>query len=220
MYKCVVFDLDGTLLNTLEDLADAGNYALETMGFPCHKTEKYKYFVGNGIPKLILRIIPEGCGDADREKVHELFAEYYGKHCRDKTKPYKGITELLQSLKVKGIKTAVATNKDHSFSVGLVEDFFGGCVDLVVGKRDGFPKKPDPYAVNLISERLGVDKRDMLYVGDSSVDMQTAKNAGICSCGVSWGFRTERELVESGACYIASSADELYRIAVENSDKK
>lgn len=214
MYKCVIFDLDGTLLNTLEDLANVGNRVLEEMGFPQHETEKYKYFVGNGIPKLIERIIPEGCSDEDKKKVHELYSEYYGKHCRDNTKPYEGIAELLRNLKNNGIKTAVATNKDHSFSVELVNEFFDGNVDIVVGRKDGFPKKPDPYAVNCILRELGIDKSDTLYVGDSDVDMQTALNAGVCSCGVLWGYRTERELTESGACCIAASAEELYHIAV------
>ena len=214
MYKCVIFDLDGTLLNTLEDLANAGNHVLEVMGFPRHETEKYKYFVGNGIPKLIERIMPDGCGDEDKERAYELFSEYYGKHCRDKTRPYEGIAEMLRKLKDSGVKTAVATNKDHGFSVELVRDFFGGSVDMVAGRRDGFPKKPDPYAVNYILGELGIDKSDALYVGDSNVDMQTAENAGVCSCGVLWGFRTEKELTESGACHIAASAEELYRIAV------
>lgn len=214
MYKCVIFDLDGTLLNTLEDLANVGNRVLEKMGFPQHETEKYKYFVGNGIPKLIERIIPEGCSDEDRKKVHELYSENYGKHCCDNTKPYEGIAELLRNLKNNGIMTAVATNKDHSFSVELVKEFFDSSIDIVVGRKDGFPKKPDPYAVNYILNELGIDKSDTLYVGDSDVDMQTALNAGVCSCGALWGYRTERELTESGACHIAASAEELYHIAV------
>lgn len=218
MYKCVIFDLDGTLLNTLEDLAGAGNSVLKTMDFPQHETEKYKYFVGNGIPKLIERIMPEGCGDEERKKAYELFSEYYGKHYRDNTKPYEGIAELLGRLKENGIMTAVATNKDHAFSAELVESFFANSVDLVVGRRDGFPKKPDPYSVNLILEKLGINKNDTLYVGDSDVDMRTALNAGVCSCGVLWGFRTKNELIESGACRVAASAEELYRIIVGNCD--
>lgn len=215
MYKCVIFDLDGTLLNTLEDLADAGNYALAAMGFPQHETEKYKYFVGNGIPKLIMRIVPDGCSDENRERVHEFFSEYYGAHCRDKTKPYRGIVPMLQKLKDNNIKVAVATNKDHSFSAELINDFFGSSVDMVLGRKDGFPKKPDPYAVNYILGKLGTQKSDALYVGDSNVDMQTAINAGVCSCGVLWGFRTKKELIESGACHIAASPEELYKIIID-----
>ncbi len=212
MFKYVVFDLDGTLLNTLEDLADAGNYALGEMGFPQHETEKYKYFVGNGIPKLIERIVPKDCGDDDRERVHTLFSEYYGRHCMDKTRPYKGIPELLLTLDEKEIKTAVATNKDHEFSVRLIKKFFGETVHLVVGRKDGSPKKPDPYCVNLILNTLGAEKAETLYVGDSGVDMETAVNAGLQSCGVLWGFRTEKELTDSGACHIADSAESLLKI--------
>lgn len=210
MYKYVVFDLDGTLLNTLDDLADAGNYALEKMGYPVHEVSKYKYFVGNGIPKLIERIVPSGCTKENSEKVHCLFSEYYGGHCVCKTKPYDGIAEMLSALKKKGIKTGVATNKDHGFSVKLVKDFFGDNVDVVCGRKDGFPKKPDPYSVNLIIEQFGADRESVLYVGDSNVDMETAKNAGLDSCGVLWGFRTKKELEESGAVHIADSAEDLY----------
>lgn len=210
MYKYVIFDLDGTLLNTLEDLADAGNYALKTMGFPTHETEKYKYFVGNGIPKLIERIVPEGCDESALQKVHDVFSKYYEVHCLDKTKPYHHIPEMLERLKNSGIKTAVATNKDHSFSVKLVKDFFGGNIDFVCGRKDGFPKKPDPYIVNLLIRHLNADKSLTLYVGDSNVDMETAANAGLDSCGALWGFRTERELLESGAVYVASDADMLH----------
>lgn len=142
MYKYIIFDLDGTLLNTLDDLANAGNYALSTVGFPIHDTESYKYFVGNGIPVLIKRICPKDTDDSQLEKVHSAFSEYYGAHCLDKTKPYSGISEMLSELKKKAVKTGVVTNKDHSFSVKLVEDFFGGNIDIVRGREDGFPKNP------------------------------------------------------------------------------
>lgn len=212
MYKVVIFDLDGTLLNTLDDLAYAGNYALKAMGYPVHKASEYKYFVGNGIPKLIKRIVPEDCSEENAEKVHSLFSEYYSSHCTCKTKPYDGISEMLAALKKKGIGTAVASNKDHAFSVKLVKEFFGDNIDIVCGRKDGFPKKPDPYSVNLILEHFCADKEKVLYVGDSNVDMETAKNAGLTSCGVLWGFRTEEELTESGASYIVDSAEGLYKL--------
>lgn len=210
MYNFVIFDLDGTLLNTLDDLADAGNYALKAMGFPAHETEKYKYFVGNGIPKLIERIVPAGCSEEDMEKVHLVFSDYYGKHSLDKTRPYDKIAETLIKLKQLGIKTGVASNKDHDFSVSLVKNYFRDSIDIVCGRKDGHPKKPDPYLVNLILERFNADKTQSLYVGDSNVDMETAKNAGLDSCGVLWGFRTKEELVQSGARYTVGSADELF----------
>lgn len=217
MFECVVFDLDGTLLNTLDDLADAGNYALRRMGFPEHDTDKYRYFVGNGIPKLISRIVPKGCDDDAINGVHDFFTDYYEKHCFDKTRPYDQITVMLGRIKEKGIKTAVATNKDHNFSVKLVGDFFGNKIDMVCGRKDGSPKKPDPYSVNYILNSLKADKKTVLYVGDSNVDMETALNAGVKSCGVLWGFRTKQELIESGAVYIAASVEELYRLITDDS---
>ena len=212
MYRCVIFDLDGTLLDTLEDLANAGNYALEQLGFRTHEIEKYKYFVGNGIPKLIQRILPAGSDSELRDKAHRLFSEYYSAHSTDKTKPYDGICNLLSVLKADGIKTGVATNKDHDFSVKLINTFFGDTIRIVCGRKDGTPKKPDPFSVNHIMKQLEADKSGTLYVGDSNVDMETARNAGLDSCGVLWGFRTETELRESGAHHIVKTPEELYRI--------
>lgn len=212
MYKCVIFDLDGTLLNTLEDLADAGNYALEQLGFHTHEIEKYKYFVGDGIPKLIQRILPIGSDHDLCNKAHSLFSEYYSSHSTDKTKPYNGICSLLSKLKADGIKTGVATNKDHDFSEKLVHNFFDDTIRVVCGRKDGNPKKPDPFSVNYIMNYLEVEKSETLYVGDSNVDMETARNAGLDSCGVLWGFRTETELRESGAIYIVKTPDELYKV--------
>lgn len=215
MYKYVIFDLDGTLLNTIDDLADAGNYALKEMGFPTYETEKYKYFVGNGIPKLIERIVPKDCTRSDTEKVHTIFSQYYNLHCFDKTKPYDHIPQMLKKLKAAGIKIAVATNKDHVFSVKLVKDFFGDSIDFVCGGKEGIPKKPDPYVVNALIQQLNAVKSETLYVGDSNVDMETAINAHLDSCGVLWGFRTEKELLESGAKHIAASADSLYDLIMK-----
>ena len=212
MYKCVIFDLDGTLLNTLEDLANAGNYALRQLGLFPHEIEKYKYFVGNGIPMLIERILPEGSDRELRDRAHIFFTEYYSYHSTDKTKPYDGVCDLLLKLRSDGIKTGVATNKDHIFSDRLVHNFFGDTIQMVCGRKDGIPKKPDPFSVNYIVDKLGAKKSETLYVGDSNVDMNTAYNAGLDSCGVLWGFRTEKELCESGANFIAKSPDELYQI--------
>ena len=216
MYKCVIFDLDGTLLNTLDDLANAGNYALEQLGLPPHEIEKYKYFVGNGIPKLIERILPEGSDCELFDRAYDFFSEYYSDHSTDMTKPYDGICDLLSKLKKCGIKTGVATNKDHSFSEKLIRIFFSDIIQIVCGRRDGIPKKPDPFSVNYIMDKLGAEKSETLYVGDSNVDMNTAYNAGLDSCGVLWGFRTEKELCESGADFIAKTPDELYQIINKN----
>lgn len=212
MYKCVIFDLDGTLLDTLDDLAAAGNYTLKQLGFLNHEVEKYKYFVGNGIPKLIERILPDGSGRELCNKAHKIFSEYYSSHSMDKTKPYDGICDMLDKLSAEGIKTGVATNKDHAFSERLIQTFFGDTIQAVCGRKDGIPKKPDPFSVNYIIKQLSADKAETLYVGDSNVDIVTAANAGLSSCGVLWGFRTEKELRESGARFIAANPDELYQI--------
>lgn len=214
MYKCVIFDLDGTLLNTLDDLAAAGNYALKCLGFPIYETERYKYFVGNGIPVLIHRILAQNDNEETFHEAHRIFSEFYQQHNMDMTRPYDGIYELLKKLKSKKIKVGVSTNKDHIFSEKLIKTFFGNNVDIVCGSRDDIPKKPNPYSVNYIIERSGAEKSEVLYVGDSSVDMQVAKNAGVVSCGVLWGFRTKEELIENGAVYIAENADKLYDIII------
>ena len=212
MFGYVFFDLDGTLLNTLDDLAAAGNYALETLGFPAYDTDRYRYFVGNGIPKLIERILPEGSDKELRDKCHSLFSEYYSAHSEDKTVPYEGITELLDELFSDGVKTAVITNKDHIYSEKLIRKFFGDRITAVYGSRPGTPHKPDPYWANTAAYELGADKSDILYVGDSGVDMLTAANAGFESAGVLWGFRDKDELIANGAHIICSKPADLLTV--------
>ena len=210
--KLVIFDLDGTLLNTLGDLAAAGNHALELMGLPVHEEERYKQFVGNGIPKLIERILPEGSSEKDRHTAYGIFAEYYEKHKSDRTVPYSGITELLAEMREHGIVSVCCTNKDHRFAEELLTLFFGDTLAEVVGAGRGFPKKPDPAAVKYLTEKYLHEGQMPLYVGDSGVDMQTAKNAGIDCCGVLWGFRGREELESFLPRYIAESVAELRRI--------
>lgn len=212
MFKYVFFDLDGTLLNTLDDLANAGNYALSELGLPTYDTERYKYFVGNGIPKLIERILPENSTKELNDRTHALFSEYYAAHSEDFTRPYDGIPELVCDLYDAGIKTAVITNKDNIFSGELIKRYFGDKITAVYGSIPGTPHKPDPYWVERALSDLNADKRDVLYVGDSGVDMQTAKNAGLKSAGVLWGFRKEDELIENGAVYICKMPSEILDI--------
>ena len=212
MFGAVFFDLDGTLLNTLDDLAAAGNYALTRQGFEPYPTERYKYFVGNGIPKLIERILPENSSPALREKTHSLFAEYYGAHSEDMTRPYDGIPELIDELYEKGITTAVITNKDHVFAGELIRRYFGDKLTAVYGSVPGVPHKPDPQTVNKAIADLGTAREDILYVGDSGVDMQTASNAGLPGAGVLWGFRTKDELISSGAVYICERPADISAI--------
>ncbi len=212
MFRYVFFDLDGTLLNTIDDLADACNYALGQLGFETYPVERYKYFVGNGINKLIERILPENSPKELREKAHELFSGYYGIHSEDKTRPYPGICEMLDRLSENGIKTAVITNKDHVFSAELIRRFFGERINAVYGNVPGLPHKPDPKIVNKALSELGAEREEVLYVGDSGVDMQTAKNAGLISAGVLWGFRQRDELEAEGAVYICEAPEDIENI--------
>ncbi|MCM1335604.1 MAG: HAD-IA family hydrolase [Bacteroides sp.] len=209
MYRCVLFDLDGTLLNTLEGLADAGNYALSELSLPTHPIECYRSFVGNGIPKLIERMLPPNTEKAIFEKAHDLFCSYYDIHMNDKTFPYDGIAALLMRLKDSGIKLAVITNKAHSFAEGMLHAAFGDIFDIIFGSVEGKPKKPDPYWALRALETLSIKPEEALYVGDSGVDMNTAKNAGIVSCGVLWGFRDRDELIGNGAKYLCKNSEEL-----------
>lgn len=213
MIEAVIFDLDGTLLDTIEDLANACNYSLKALGYNTYEVEKYKSFVGNGRHKLIERILPEG--DKDRDvfsKALALFDKYYEEHMVDMTKPYKGIIELLDDLVEKGIKLAVVSNKPHKFTIRVVKKYFGDRFNIVYGQREGYPVKPDPRTVFEVIDNLGVTLENCVYVGDSDVDIKTAKNSGVKSIGVAWGFRGQGELEEAGADFIVRSVDELCEV--------
>lgn len=212
MYRCVIFDLDGTVLNTLEDLADAGNYALSQLKLPVHPTESYRYYVGNGIPKLIERMLPLGADSQTYEKASELFRSYYNAHMNDKTVPYSGIPALLDQLKSRGIKLALVSNKAHEFAAEMIGRYFGNSFDAVFGSVEGFPKKPDPYWVLRALETLSAAPNEAFYVGDSGVDMQTARRAGLTACGVLWGFRDRDELTENGAELLCGDPEELFEM--------
>ena len=212
MYDPIIFDLDGTLLNTLGDLAAAGNFALEKFGFPAHETEEYRYFVGNGIPRLIERICPNGSDAETRALVHKAFSEYYALHKADLTKPYPGMTELLSELHARGITAVCNTNKDHAFAEDLLKPFFGDSLAEIVGAGLGYERKPDPAAALYLTKRYAKKCEKPLYVGDSGVDMQTAQNAGIEACGVLWGFREREELEAFKPAHIAANVGELRQI--------
>lgn len=209
--KLVIFDLDGTLLNTIEDLAISVNHVLEKYGYPKHNVEQYKYFVGNGITSLIERAVPkEVC---TKELVAQLQADYvvhYAEHGKDNTAPYSGIVELIAELKDRGKILTVASNKHHMATEELVNHYFGSdTFSVVYGKRDGVAAKPDPRIVFDIIEQCGVSAHEVLYIGDSSTDMQTAQNASVRSVGVTWGFRSREELETNGANHIIDSPMEL-----------
>lgn len=196
--KIAVFDLDGTLLNTIADLAQAANHALEALGFPRRAQDECVQFVGNGVTKLLERALPEGeKTPANVERMREAFFEYYDAHLWDATTVYFGVAELLASLQARGVLLAVASNKYQSATERLVRHFFPQIKFLeVLGQREGFPVKPDPDIVHQILLSAGAQKEDVLYIGDSDVDMQTAQNAGVRVCAVTWGFRS-RELLET-----------------------
>ncbi len=216
MKKLVIFDLDGTLLDTVTDLAYSTNYALEQCGFPTHPVSNYKLFVGNGINKLFERALPaEARTEENVLKVRSHFIPYYNDHTMDATAPYPGIPLLLKTLQDKGIRLAVASNKYQAATEMLVNHYFAEFTFTeVLGQRDGIAIKPDPIIVYDILKKAGVTQKDVVYVGDSGVDMQTAKNAAITSIGVTWGFRPQTELEENGASFIAGSAEEVSDLIV------
>ena len=216
MYNPIIFDLDGTLLNTLGDLADAGNYTLRIMGYPTHEENEFRYFVGNGIPKLIERMLPAEVSDEVRTKALEIFSEYYEQHKTDRTAPYEGIGELLKELSAKNITCLCCTNKAHEFSAELLNKFFGDSITEVVGAGCGYPTKPSPEGVLYLAEKYAKPDCKPLYVGDSNVDMQTAANAKLDVCGVLWGFRPRAELEQYNPDYLAENVEELKKAIIGN----
>ncbi len=211
MTKLVIFDLDGTLLNTIDDLATSTNYALQCAGYPQHDLLAYRYFVGNGINKLIERALPyDKKNETEVAKLRKDFIEYYERHMSDLTKPYDGIVSLLENLQAQGIAIAVASNKYQEATQALVAKFFPQIHFVAVfGQREGIAPKPDPTIVFDILQIAGVEKDEVLYVGDTNVDMTTARNGGVRSVGVTWGFRPQLELEESGANSIVHHPDDI-----------
>lgn len=208
-YKLVIFDMDGTILNTLEDLTDCINYALRINNYPLHPIENVRRFVGNGIRKLVERAVPENTPPAYVDKVFLDFKNYYQEHCAVKTRPYNGIVELITKLKNMGYLTAVVSNKADSAVQVLCRQYFDGCFDYAVGDREGFQKKPAPDSVYEILHKLGIDKNESVYIGDSDVDIATAKNAGIDFIIVTWGFRDRSFLEQCGAALFADKPQDI-----------
>lgn len=221
MIKAVLFDLDGTIANTLQDLADASNFALASFGFPTYETDRYKYFVGRGIPNLIKAIVPPEHGDEKTlAAVKAKFFEYYDLHYADNTCVYEGVPQLFTTLKTMGIKFAVVTNKAHSAAVEVVKRLYGDTISVVVGQTDDVPVKPAPQMPSNAAKQLGVDTTECLFVGDSGVDCQTGVNCGAVSVGVLWGFRERDELLENGAKYIIDKPYSIVEIIKELNDVK
>lgn len=213
-YKAVIFDMDGTILNTLEDLKNATNYSLRQFGMPERSLEEVRMFVGNGIRKLVERAVPAGTSEEKITQVFDVFLEYYEIHSADNTSPYPGILELVGKLKKSGIKTAVSTNKADVPAQELGREYFNGIFDLIVGQQDGLKVKPAPDSVNKILSILDIQKKDAIYIGDSDVDVQTAKNSGLDFIGVSWGFRGREFLEKNGAKNIVDNANEILDLVI------
>lgn len=206
-----IFDLDGTLADTLCDLADATNHGLMQLGCPTHPYESYRHFVGNGVMKLCERALPDD-RKVDAEKLHEYFREYYGRHYLDKTKLYPRIKEALTLLADNGVKFAVATNKPQDFARTIIKELLPEFEFIkVLGGCDERPKKPDTAIISEIMSELPDSGHTAFMIGDSNVDIQTAQNAGLFSIGCAWGFRGSEELRASGADFIAESADDIPR---------
>ncbi len=211
MKKLVIFDLDGTLLNTIYDLGEACNYALRKMGFAQHPIPAYNYMVGNGVKKLIQRAQPDA-DEATIMKLLENFREYYDVHCTDATKPYNGIPELLEELTARGVALAIASNKYQVATSKIVEYFFPSIPFVAVqGQRPNRPVKPDPSIVFDILSQHPTPKAEVMYVGDSAVDIETAKRACVMSVGVTWGFRPAAELREAHADQIVSAPADILK---------
>ena len=214
MYSYVIFDLDGTLLNTIEDLADAGNHVCKLHGWPVYPVESYKRMVGNGIPNLVRRFAPPETDPVTLEQAFQEFMAWYDLHKEDKTAPYPGMKQLALELKQAGISIAVLSNKADEMAGPVVEAYYPGVFPIVQGALPNLPTKPDPTLLHRLMNRMGAVPEQTLFVGDSNVDIQTAKNGHLASCGVLWGFRTRQELEEEGADYLAEGPQDLMKVVL------
>ncbi len=208
-YKAVIFDMDGTILDTLDDLRNSVNYALNKHGFPERSREEIRRFLGNGMVRLIERAVPEGTDPEVTASVLDAHKKYYPDHCAELTRPYPGICDLIAELKNVGLKTAVVSNKTDKNVKSLVDTYFKGLFTVSVGARDGVPRKPSPELVSIALEELGVSTEDAIYIGDSDVDVETARNSGLEMITVLWGFRDKEQLIEAGATDFAQNTAEL-----------
>ncbi len=208
-YKAVMFDLDGTLLDTLLDLAESMNSVLEKLGFPQHPVDKYRYFVGDGMKMLARRALPQSADEQTVLRCHELMREEYGSRWDKKTRPYDGILELLEELNGRNLILTVFSNKPDDFTRQVVAHFFRPGIFHIVMGAGQFPPKSDPSGALYIAQQCSIETSSFLYVGDTNTDMKTAIGAGMFPVGVTWGFRSREELVNAGAKCTISRPDEL-----------
>lgn len=211
-YRTVLFDMDGTLLDTLEDLRESTNHVMREMGYPERSLEEMRRFVGNGAEMLIRRAVSEGTGEEEILRALGMFRSYYAAHCKEKTRVYDGMLALLDALRARGIKTAVVSNKPDEAVKKLSEEYFGGRMDYAVGAKDGRRCKPYPDMVDAALEALGETREGAVFIGDSEVDVQTGLNAGLPVIAVSWGFRSRKTIAEAGATVIADDAAALAKL--------
>ena len=208
-YKAVLFDMDGTVMNTIEDLNDSVNFTLRHFRMPEIRLADTMRFVGNGARRLIEQAVPAGTGGETLEKVLEYYVNYYKAHCMIKTAPYEGITELMKRLQEAGLRQVIISNKPDPATREIAERFFGGLTEFAIGERPGLRRKPWPDMVDASVKRLALKKQDCVFVGDSEVDCITAKNAELDCISVLWGFRDRQTLAEAGASVFAESPAEL-----------
>jgi phosphoglycolate phosphatase len=209
-YSVVIFDLDGTLLDTLDDLTDSVNHVLSVFGWPLRTRDEVRAFVGNGLRNLMKKAVPEGEANPLFEEAAALQRTYYSSHSNLKTAPYRGIMELVERLRKDGVVMAIVSNKRQNAVNDLRDAYFNGYIDIAVGETENVRRKPYPDTVIKVMELTGRKKEECLYVGDSEVDILTADNAGIDCVAVSWGFRSREQLIESGASVIVDDTEELY----------
>ncbi|MBQ4154679.1 MAG: HAD-IA family hydrolase [Clostridia bacterium] len=211
-FKAVLFDLDGTLANSLKDLALSTNHVLKKYGFEERPEENFKFYAGDGMAKMIARAMPQERVEDMLQTLLADFLEYYAVHYADNTSPYDGLVELVKKLKESGLKIAVVTNKAQKAAESVVTKLFGDTFDYIMGMRPDIPAKPDPTAVLMVMEELGVKPEECAFVGDTSMDIAAGVNAGAFPVGVLWGFRKREELESAGAKVFANTADELGNI--------
>lgn len=214
-YKLIIFDLDGTVLDTLGDLCDSVNFALRKHGLPERSLDEIRAFVGNGIRRLIDLSVPKNTDVTLTDSVFNDFREYYREHSSIKTKPYEGIIDLLAELKSNGCYTAVISNKADFAVKKLTEEYFGDLFSYSAGEKEGVPRKPEPDSVHLCMKHFGITPEETVYIGDSEVDIKTAENVGIDSILVTWGFRSKVELIKNGAKTLVSDMGTLKQLLTE-----
>lgn len=212
MIDTIIFDLDGTLLNTLEDLQDSTNFALKEFGYQERNIEEIRLFVGNGVAKLIERAIPQGLDNPNFEKCLAIFKKHYAENMYNKTAPYAGIIEMLTKLKLNGYKTAVVSNKFDAAVKELCKKYFGDLIKIAIGESENVRKKPAPDSVIRAMQELKSPKENCIYCGDSDVDVKTAENTGIECIGVTWGFRDYENLNTAGAKYIINTPADILKL--------